>query len=83
MLLTAVESSVLATVAYDQADQQLWLVFRSHAVYCYFGVPPSLCQGILAAASKGNYFNRYIRGRFPFQRLAPPRTLHPNSVQTR
>ena len=68
MLATAVESTTLATVAYDARSQLLWLEFRSRAVYCYFGVPPAVHQGLMAAPSKGTYFNRNIRGRFPYHR---------------
>jgi hypothetical protein len=73
MPATTVESSTLGTIAYDRADQLLWLEFRSHAVYCYFGVPPGVYQDLMAAQSKGSYFNRSIRGRFPYQRLADDR----------
>ena len=69
MLATALESTTLNSVAYDCAGQVLRLEFRSRAVYCYFGVPPSVHQDLLAADSKGSYFNRNIRGRFPYRRL--------------
>lgn len=69
MLATAVESSTLATVAYDDTGQVLRLEFRSRAVYGYFGVPPNVHRDLMAAASKGSYFNRNIRGRFPYRRL--------------
>jgi hypothetical protein len=70
MLTTAVESKTLATVAYDSTNQLLWLEFRSHAVYCYFGVPTAVHRDLLEANSKGNYFNRHIRHRFLYQRAA-------------
>jgi hypothetical protein len=70
MLATAVESTTLATVTYDSPAQLLWLEFRNRAVYCYFDVPPSVHQGLMAAPSKGIYFNRNIRGRFPYRREA-------------
>jgi hypothetical protein len=69
MPATAVKSTTLTTVAYDTASQMLRLEFRSRAVYCYFGVPPRVHQDLLAANSKGSYFNRNIRGRFPYHRL--------------
>jgi hypothetical protein len=75
MLATAVESTTLTTVLYDAAGQVLWLVFRSHAVYCYFGVPAAVHQALLQADSKGAYFNRYIRDRFPHQRVATDRPV--------
>ena len=70
MLTTAIQSTTLATVAYEATDQLLWLEFRSHAVYCYFGVPAALHRALLEADSKGNYFNRHIRDRFSYQRVA-------------
>jgi hypothetical protein len=64
---TAVESITLATVAYDGARERLQLEFRSRAVYQYFGVPAAVHEALLSAASKGSYFNRAIRGRFPYR----------------
>ena len=72
MLAAAVESTTLATVAYDAQGQLLWLEFRSRAVYCYFGVPPAVHQDLMAAPSKGTYFNRNIRGRFPYHKEPSP-----------
>ena len=66
MHVTAVESTTLATVAYDRARELLQLVFRSRAIYQYFGVAAAVHEGLLGAPSKGSYFNRFIRGRFPY-----------------
>ncbi len=70
MNVTAVDSATLTTVAYDEVRNLLQLEFRSKAIYQYFGVPPSVHAGLLCASSKGSYFNRIIRGRFPFARAA-------------
>ena len=67
MTMTAVESTTLATVAYDEALGVLQLEFRSRAVYRYFGVPATVHESLLSAPSKGNYFNQVIRGRFPYR----------------
>ncbi|MGH8647711.1 MAG: KTSC domain-containing protein [Burkholderiales bacterium] len=74
---TAVESTTLATVAYDAARELLQLEFRSRAVYQYFGVPAAVHEALLRAASKGSYFNRFIRGSFPYSLAskAPPSVL--------
>ena len=66
MNVTAVESTTLATVAYDDARELLQLEFRSQAIYQYFGVPAGVHAALLCAPSKGSYFNRFIRGRFPY-----------------
>jgi hypothetical protein len=67
MRVATVESTTLATVAYDKSRKQLQLEFCSQAVYLYFGVPSAVHQALLRAASKGRYFNQTIRGRFPYR----------------
>jgi hypothetical protein len=64
--VTALESTTLATVAYDDARETLQLEFRSRAIYQYFGIPAAVHAALLRAPSKGSYFNRVIRGRFPY-----------------
>jgi len=66
MDVTTVESTTLATVAYDKARGLLQLEFRSRAIYQYFGVAAAVHEALLCAPSKGSYFNRFIRGRFPY-----------------
>jgi len=66
---TAVDSSTLATVAYDGNRQLLQLEFNSRAVYQYLGVPAAVHGGLMHATSKGSYFNRFIRGQFPYRRI--------------
>jgi hypothetical protein len=68
MVITTVESTTLATVAYDGSSRLLRLEFKSRTVYCYSGVPTEVHHGLIAAPSKGAYFNRNIRGRFPYHR---------------
>jgi hypothetical protein len=70
MNVTAVESTALATVAYDEARELLRLEFRSQAIYQYLGVPAIVHQALLSAPSKGSYFNQAIRERFPYQRVS-------------
>lgn len=71
MRITVVESTVLATVGYEEACQRLQLEFRSRAIYHYFEVPAAVHQALLNAESKGNYFNQAIRDRFPYCRTWP------------
>jgi len=80
MLVAAVESSTLATVAYDEGRKLLQLGFCSRAVYQYFGVPAAVHQALLGAASKGKYFNHSIRGRFSY-RLIPDRDAVPPDAE--
>lgn len=66
MVTTNVQSTTLATVSYDGTRNLLQLCFQDGRVYSYFGVPAQTHCGLLAAASKGAYFNREIRGKFPY-----------------
>lgn len=76
MNVTAVESSTLATVAYDDARELLQLEFRNRAVYQYFGVPAAVHAALLCAPSTGAYFNRVIRGRFSYALVSNVQVPH-------
>jgi hypothetical protein len=67
MRVATVESTTLATVAYDEARELLQLEFCSRAVYLYFGVPAAVHQALFGAPSQGRYFHRAIRGQFPYR----------------
>jgi hypothetical protein len=67
MRVATVDSTTLATVAYDETQELLRLEFCSRAVYLYFGVPATVHQALRGAPSKGKYFNQAIRGRFPYR----------------
>ena len=60
----AVESRVLAAVAYPDGEHLLFVEFRSGEVYLYFDVPPESFEKLLRADSKGGYFNGHVRNRF-------------------
>lgn len=78
MRVTAVESSTLATVAYDEARELLQLRFCGGAVYEYSGVPSTVHQSLLDAPSEGRYFNDCIRGRFPYRLVADSAAVRAN-----
>ena len=65
----AVVSSLLSSIEYS-IEAILELEFRSGAIYQYFGVPQAVFQELIAAESKGAYFNRHVRNCFRYQRLA-------------
>jgi KTSC domain len=67
MVVAAVESTTLATVAYDPGRRLLQLEFCSRSIYEYFDVPAAVHAELLSAPSKGGYFNQAIRGRFPYR----------------
>jgi hypothetical protein len=65
-----VVSTALRTFAYDESREVLQVEFLSRAIYRYCGVPGAVHEALLGAASKGNCFNRVIRGRFPYSLIS-------------
>ena len=53
MLVAAVESTTLATVAYDQVRELLQLEFCSRAIYQYVGVPAAVHAALAERAVQG------------------------------
>jgi hypothetical protein len=64
------ESTLLKAVSYDSQTALLEVELRDGAVYRYL-VPTRIYDELLQAESKGWYFNRYIRNRFPTSKLVP------------
>jgi hypothetical protein len=56
-------------VGYDPSSRRLEVEFHSGGVYQYSGVPESIYQGIMRAASKGSYFHDHIKGRYPYMQV--------------
>jgi hypothetical protein len=67
--VVSVSSSLLTVVAYSTLGA-LDLTFHTGAIYRYFGVPRLVFDQLIAAESKGAYFNQAIRNRFPYRRVA-------------
>lgn len=82
MKITPVESSTLASVGYDESSDLLQLEFRSCAVYRYFAVPAAVHKALLAATSKGRYFNQAIRSQYRFVRVGRPVNGAPAPVRS-
>ncbi len=64
---TPVESSVMDEVEYDADAQVLTITFDSGKVYRYKGVPEGVYGELMAADSKGTYFNASIKGQYEFE----------------
>lgn len=62
-------SSVIRWFRYDEARRTLRVGFTSGDVYEYDGVPPEVAAGLEGAPSRGRFFGRNIRDRYPFRRV--------------
>ncbi len=66
----AVESTTLLSVGYLPPQGVLEVAFRDGSQYRFFAVPARSVEQLLAADSKGRYFNQNIRNHFRFQRVS-------------
>jgi hypothetical protein len=64
-----VESSNLASVGYDAANEILEVEFNHGGVYQYFDVPESEYISLMSASSHGSYFSANIRNDYEYQKL--------------
>ena len=69
MLRIPLDSSTLATVFYAAGIRELEVEFRSGQIYRYSDVPPQAYSELLAAPSKGGYYNFHIRNRYLFRQV--------------
>ena len=65
MELVTVESSMIHAVGYDDAAQELEVVFNSGKTYRYTGVPRTVYEELLAADSKGQYMRANVIDVYP------------------
>ena len=63
-----VTSSVIQRMFYDAFARELDIVFTTGKTYRYFDVPPKIYAGFVGAASKGEFFNRFIRDAYRFEK---------------
>jgi predicted DNA-binding antitoxin AbrB/MazE fold protein len=68
MQFVPVESSLVAKVGYVPEYKVLEIEFEDGRSYQYFGVPERIYKGLLAAESRGRYFNDRIRDAYIYGR---------------
>lgn len=61
-------SSFLRSADYDEASRRLILTMNNGNRYLYSGVPKHIYSGLLVAASKGRFYDDFIKGKFPSSR---------------
>ena len=66
---TAVSSSNIAEIGYDEPTGTLEILFHSGSLYQYFDVPWTVCEELIAASSHGRYFNSNIKGKFRYAKI--------------
>lgn len=69
-------STAIAAITYFPDQRELDVMFvGSGKTYTYSGVEPEVCRSFRSARSKGAFFNRRIRDRYPtrLKGVRPPR----------
>ena len=72
MTMQKTNSSLIQSIGYNPLTEQLSVVLRNQpsTVWNYNGVSRSTADQFASASSKGQFFNRNIRGRFPTSKVA-------------
>ena len=64
-----VRSGNICAVGYEPETRTLEVEFHGGGVYQYSGVPETVYQGLMRAASKGSYFHDHIKDRYSFRQV--------------
>jgi len=65
----SVTSSNIASIGYDKTSETLEIEFLNGGVYQYFDVPEREYDGIMSAASHGQYLAQNIKGNYRFSKV--------------
>jgi len=67
-----INSSVIASAAYDDERMMLAIRFRNGRVYAYSKVPRSVYDDLVTCESAGKYFNDVIRTTYDSELIYDP-----------
>ncbi|WP_415428960.1 KTSC domain-containing protein [Acetobacter malorum] len=62
------QSSFLISADYNETSKALILTMKTGRRYRYNGVPKHIYDGLVRAASKGRFYDDFIKGKFPATR---------------
>lgn len=65
-----VTSSNIESIGYEDKKNLLEVIFKSRAVYLYSNVPETVFKEFLSSQSKGTYFQKNIKDKYPTQRIS-------------
>ncbi|UAL10844.1 KTSC domain-containing protein [Caulobacter segnis] len=64
-----VESTAIREIDYTPEHGKLFVTFHDGDEYVYVGVPERVGMAFFRAPSKGRFFQRMIRDRYPYNRV--------------
>ncbi len=66
--MRTVASSTIASIGYDPEARELYVRFHSPpGIYIYYPVDAAVFEEFLRAPSKGDYFNRKVKGTYIYR----------------
>ena len=63
--ISIVSSTKMTKASYDKDKKELQVTFATGKVYNYYNVNEEVWIGFKNAPSKGSYFSRFIKGKYP------------------
>lgn len=63
------DSSMITSTAYQPHTETLELVFCNGGIYEYHQIEQEVYQQLMTSSSVGEYFNEYIRMRYPYTKV--------------
>ena len=71
MEMIPVSSSNVYAIGYCGETAVLRVQFNNGGIYDYQGIPQEIFEGLLAASSKGQFLNQFIKkAGYPFSKIA-------------
>jgi len=67
--LGVTDSECVASNDYNPETQELIIEFQQRSIYKYFDVSLETYLGLAGATSFGQFFNRYIRNSYAYERI--------------
>jgi hypothetical protein len=65
----AVRSSLILSIGYNPFEQILEVELKGGNLYQYYHVPQDVYNSFMRAASKGKFFDSYIKGHYSYRKL--------------
>jgi hypothetical protein len=66
---TAVQSSNIASIGYDNQSETLEIEFLNGSIYQYFDVPERVYEELMGADSHGKYLAHIIKGNYRYSKV--------------
>lgn len=71
MKMIPITSSVVSSIGYDSTESVLNVKLTTEEEYSYYNVPQAVFNEFKNAASKGRYYNKYIRKHYSQVKISP------------